>query len=83
MVRWLYKSGGWLLFFKRKGRLKKEYDEKLLNQLRELKADWNHKKYIFEKSYNEFEDLEREAKLAELKFFYVFKEAKQRNIKIN
>lgn len=71
------------MFFKRKDRLKKEYDDKLLNQLRVLKADWNHKKNIFEKSYDEFEDLEREAKIAELKFFYLFKEAKHRNIKIN
>jgi len=75
--------GGLVMFFKRKGKLKKEFDEKLINQMRELKKDWNHKKELYNKSYIESEEIEMEMKLAEIKFFYLFKEVKKRKLKIN
>lgn len=37
------------MFFRKKGWLRKEYDEKLLDQLKELKDEWKNQKSLIEK----------------------------------
>lgn len=70
------------MFFRRKGWLRKEYDQKLLEQLEELKADWNIQKTLVEKSLDPSEEFICNAKLTEAKYFFLFKEVKKRKIKM-
>lgn len=70
------------MFFRKKGWLRKEYDEKLLDQLKELKDEWKNQKSLIEKSFDPSAEAISEAKLAEAKYFYLFKEAKKRNVSI-
>jgi len=70
------------VLFKRKGTLKTEYDKKLLSQLEQFKRNWNDEKSIYEKCLETNEDLDFQMKLAEIKYFYLFKEAKARNIRV-
>jgi len=71
------------VFFRRKKSLKKEYDRKLLAEMERLKRNWQAEKEILDRSYKSSQDLEMQVKLAEIKYFYLFKEAKERNIRIS
>ncbi|MBN6890019.1 uncharacterized protein DUF2508 [Cytobacillus horneckiae] len=71
------------MFFRRKGWLRKEYDKKLLNQLDSLKVEWKNQRSLIEKSFDPSAESISEAKLAEAKYFYLFKEAKKRNVSIH
>jgi len=70
------------LFFRRKGWLRNEYDRKLIEQLELLKNDWLYQKSMLEKSVDPSQDTILQTKLAEVKYFYLFKEAKQRKVTI-
>ncbi|MGJ7923268.1 YaaL family protein [Neobacillus sp. LXY-4] len=70
------------MFFQRKGRLRKEFDEKLLNRLHHLRNDWSHQKTLVERCLDPSEEVISDAKLAELKYFFLIREAKSRNISI-
>ncbi|WP_071458783.1 YaaL family protein [Bacillus massilinigeriensis] len=70
------------MFFSRKKKLRKEFDEKLLNQLEILKHDWNNQRTLMEKSFDPSDEFIAEAKLAEAKYFYLFKEAKERKVSL-
>ncbi|NCU18785.1 YaaL family protein [Pallidibacillus pasinlerensis] len=71
------------MLFKKKGKLKKEYDQKLLSQIDEMRSKWLNQKNIWEKSFDINEDLEYKVKISKLKYYYLFKEAKVRNIKLD
>ncbi|MGN1400151.1 MAG: YaaL family protein [Bacillus sp. (in: firmicutes)] len=71
------------MLFKRKGWLRQEYDDKLLTEIQILKKNWNQKKFLLEKSVEPSEELYMEAKMAEVKYFSLFKEAKQRRVTLN
>lgn len=66
--------------FQRKGKLRKEYDSKLINLIKETKDDWNNAKVI--EGLSDDYDLEVIAnrKKAESIHFYLFKEARIRKI---
>ncbi len=68
------------MFFRRKNRLRNEYNEKLLNSLNEYKNDWQRQKVLLERSFDPSEEVICETKLAEAKYFFLLKEAKYRNI---
>lgn len=68
------------MFFRRKGWLRNEYDQKLIEQLELLKNDWLYQKSMLEKSVDPSQDAILQTKLAEVKYFYLFKEAKQRRV---
>ena len=38
------------MFFRRKGWLRQEFDEKLINQIQHLKRDWDHNNHLLENS---------------------------------
>lgn len=69
--------------FKRSGKLKKEYDEKLNALIKETKEDWNQAK-LLEDLVDDY-DLEviAQRKKAESIHFYLFKEARIRKIIIH
>ncbi|HWL13808.1 MAG TPA: YaaL family protein [Ureibacillus sp.] len=70
------------MIFSRKGKLKREFDEKLVNLIKETKDDWSSAKVI-EDLVDDY-DLEVivQRKLAESVHFYLFKEARIRKILI-
>ncbi|MDR6120805.1 uncharacterized protein YkuJ [Bacillus sp. SLBN-46] len=68
------------MFFRRKGRLRKEYDEKLLIQLNRLKDHWQQEKQLLEKSFDPSEEVICQTKIAEAKYIFLLREAKQRNV---
>lgn len=68
------------MFFRRKSWLQNEFDEKLINCLNEYKNDWHQQKMLLEKSFDPSEEVICQTKLAEAKYFFLFKEAKCRNI---
>lgn len=70
------------MFFRRKGWLRKEYDEKLLLELEGLKQNWLNQKALLEKSLDPSDTIIMETKIAEAKYFSLFKEAKKRNVSI-
>ncbi|KAF0815659.1 MULTISPECIES: YaaL family protein [unclassified Cytobacillus] len=70
------------MFFRRKKWLRSEFDEKLLEQLNRLKSDWNNQKSLVEKSFDPSPEAISQAKLAEAKYFFLFREAKKRNVKV-
>ncbi|MEH6991072.1 YaaL family protein [Cytobacillus firmus] len=70
------------MFFRKKKWLRSEFDEKLLEQLNRLKTDWNNQKSLVEKSFDPSPEAISQAKLAEAKYFFLFREAKKRNVKV-
>lgn len=71
------------MFFRRKGWLRKEYDEKLLKHMNDYKNEWQQQRMLLEKSFDPSEEVICQTKLAEAKYFFLFKEAKHRNITLN
>ncbi|WP_449622840.1 YaaL family protein [Robertmurraya sp. Marseille-Q9965] len=70
------------MFFRRKGWLRKEFDEKLLTQLSDIRTDWANQKALVDKSFDPSEEILSYAKLTEAKYFYLLKQAKNRKINI-
>ncbi|HCX5354367.1 TPA: YaaL family protein, partial [Escherichia coli] len=70
------------MLFRRKGWLRNQYDQQLLQDLLTMKQEWNRQKQLVEKSVEPSSQVLYELKLAEVKYFFLLKEAKQRNIKI-
>lgn len=66
--------------FSRKGKLKKEFDEKLIQLMKETKDDWNNAKILEELTEDYNLDVIAQTKLAESLHFYLFKEARIRKI---
>lgn len=75
-------TGGITMFFKRKGRLRKEYDDKLLSQLQEYKEHWQKQKQLMDKSFDPSEEAICQTKIAQVKYYFLLREAKERNVSI-
>ncbi|MDX7997568.1 YaaL family protein [Bacillus subtilis] len=69
--------------FLRKKTLRREFDEKLTDQLFKQKEEWNRQKKLVEKSLEPSAEVLYELKVAEAKYFFYLREAKQRNLKIS
>lgn len=68
--------------FSRKGKLKREFDEKLVHLIKETKEDWNQAK-VLEGLLDDYDlDVIAERKKTESIHFYLFKEARIRKILI-
>ena len=70
------------MFF-RKAKLKKEFDEKLVTQIRETKEQWQQAKIIEELSDDFDLDTIAARKIAESIHFYLFKEARIRKVMLS
>ena len=66
--------------FKRKSKLKKEYDERLHSLMMETKADWEQAKVIEQHLDDYDQEVIIRRKIAESKHFYLYKEAKARKL---
>ncbi|MCF6139615.1 YaaL family protein [Pseudalkalibacillus berkeleyi] len=69
------------MFFRRKGRLRKEANERLLNAIESVRSEWLTKKELIENSVEPSEQVLYEVKLAKAKYFFLLKEAKVRKIR--
>ncbi|MCY7962268.1 YaaL family protein [Bacillus inaquosorum] len=69
--------------FLRKKTLRREFDEKLTEQFFKQKEEWNRQKKLVEKSLEPSAEVLYELKVAEAKYFFYLREAKQRNLKIS
>lgn len=70
------------MLFSRKGRLKKEFDEKLVSSIKETKDDLHNAK-VFEELMDDYNlDIITERKRAESIHFYLYKEARIRRVLI-
>ncbi|WLR58015.1 YaaL family protein [Guptibacillus hwajinpoensis] len=70
------------MFFKRKGYLRKDADERLIQTLHELKDVWNNQKEIVERSVEPSGAVLAKLKVDEAKYFFLLKEAKRRKIRM-
>lgn len=68
------------MFFRRKNHLRNEYDQTLIQQLDSLKHEWMKHRAFLEKSMDPSEEIKVQTKIAEVKYFFLFKEAKNRAI---
>ncbi|MEI5909685.1 YaaL family protein [Bacillus spongiae] len=70
------------MFFRRKSKLRTNYDKSFLDLMKATKEDWVDKRSIESMSFEQNFDLSCQTKLAEAKYFFLFKEAKNRKIVI-
>jgi hypothetical protein len=70
------------MLFRRKGWLRSQYDQQLIQNLLNTKKEWNRQKQLVDKSVEPSSQVLYELKVAEAKYFFLLKEAKKRNIKI-
>jgi Protein of unknown function (DUF2508) len=70
------------VFFRQKEKLRKKYNQELVNELEQLRKNWVNQSSLLERSLDPSEDAIIQTKLAELKYFYLFKEAKKRKVTI-
>ena len=70
------------MFFRRKGRLRREFDESLLETLDSLRQEWERQRNLVDKSVEPSLEVLSHLYLAEAKYFYVLKEAKKRPVKM-
>lgn len=66
----------------RKKKLRKEYDQKLIDVMEITKEDWLRQKHLENLSYEQSEDLRCGTLLAQAKYFFLFREAKLRKVSI-
>jgi hypothetical protein len=71
-----------MMLWRRKGWLKKEFDEKLIEELETVKNEWLKQKNLIEKVVEPSEAVLVDLKIAEAKYFFLIKEAKRRRISI-
>lgn len=68
------------VLFSRKGKLKKEFDDRLVSLIKETKDDWANTKVIEELSDDYNQEVIAQRKIAESIHFYLFKEARIRKV---
>lgn len=67
------------MFFQ-KGKLKKEFDQQFVNLIKETKEEWQQAQFIEDYSNDYDLDIVAKRKIAESIHFYLYKEAKIRNV---
>lgn len=67
------------MFFQ-KGKLKKEFDQQFVNLIKETKEEWQQAQFIEDYSNDYDLDIVAKRKIAESIHFYLYKEAKVRNV---
>ncbi|MCJ8009987.1 YaaL family protein [Lederbergia wuyishanensis] len=68
---------------KKKKKLRKEYDKKLIDLMESTKNDWMIQSQLNKLSFEKSDDLQAITQLAKAKYFFLFHEAKVRKISIN
>lgn len=70
-----------LVLFKKKISLRNQYDKELFDLMKQTKQNWEYVKKIEQSVFEKDGLLFAQTKLAKIKYFYLFKEARKREIK--
>ncbi len=70
------------MFFLRKGKLRKEFNEQLLLNLETNKTEWMKQKRMVDRCVEPSEEILYHLKVAEAKYFYLIREAKVRKVSL-
>ena len=70
------------MFFQRKGRLRQEFDEKLVRKINGLKNDWDRNSHLLENSFDPLGEFDIQVKISGAKYVYLLKEAKKRRVSV-
>ncbi len=70
------------MFFRKKGSLRREFDELLVRELKRLGTIRANQKKLLGKSFEPSEELICEAKITEAKYYFLLKEAKNRKLNL-
>jgi Protein of unknown function (DUF2508) len=69
-------------FFRKKGKLRREFDEKLVEKLHDYKDMYLSQVELMDRSVDPPEELLTHVKLSQAKYYFLLKEAKARNVLI-
>jgi len=69
-----------MFFFKKKKTLKQQYDESLQQLMDELRTDWEQAQHVERVAREDFGQASVYRQMAESKYFFLFKEARHRQI---
>ncbi|OES45470.1 YaaL family protein [Domibacillus iocasae] len=70
------------MFFRKKQTLRSVYDDKLIELLDRSRTDWFKHRELLRLSFEQNSELEAQTKAAQAKYFFLFREAKKRQIRI-
>lgn len=70
------------MFFRKKGSLRREFDEMLIRELKRLGTIRTNQKNLLGKCFEPSEELICEAKITEAKYYFLLKEAKNRKLNL-
>jgi Cys-tRNA synthase (O-phospho-L-seryl-tRNA:Cys-tRNA synthase) len=70
------------MFFRKKQSVRSVYDDKLISLLNQAKTDWFKNRDLLRLSFEQNNELEAQTKAAQAKYFFLFREAKKRQIRI-
>ncbi len=70
------------MFWRRKGWLKKQFNQKLIDELEAMRDEWMKQKNLVEKSVEPSEEVLVDLKITEAKYFFLIREAKRRRISL-
>lgn len=70
------------MFWRRKGWLKRQFDQQLVEQLEAMRNEWMKQKDLIEKSIEPSEEVLMDVKITEAKYFFLIREAKRRRISL-
>jgi hypothetical protein len=68
------------MLFRKKGWLRKEFDDQLMETVKKLKCSWSSQRLLLEKSLDPSAEVIIQGKMEEAKYFFLYKEVKHRNI---
>nr|WP_295975637.1 YaaL family protein [uncultured Bacillus sp.] len=68
------------MLFQRKGKLRKEFDERLINQIQLSKKGWDHQNHLVDNSFDPFGQVSLQAKISGAKYVFLLKEARKRRL---
>lgn len=77
------KYRGGKMIFRKKDKLRSEFDQLLISQIKEIKAELTRQKDIVDKSVEPSEEILQELKALEAKYFFLLRQAKIRNVSIS
>ncbi|MCQ2557233.1 MAG: YaaL family protein [Ligilactobacillus sp.] len=70
-----------MFFFRPKETLRKKYNERLLTDIYQARAQWDVAKHTQDAVYDVDDELEARTKLARARYEFLFKEARRRHLK--
>lgn len=70
------------MFFRKKQSMRSIYDDKLIELLNQSRTDWFKHRELLRLSFEQNNELEAQMKAAQAKYFFLFREAKKRQIRI-